>query len=66
MNVEIRRHSPKNTRWADDYAKVAGNSWMQAAQDQYLWKTLGKAYVQKWTFGSNYDNVVLAKTSSAG
>ncbi|KAL0852521.1 hypothetical protein ABMA27_017001 [Loxostege sticticalis] len=38
------------TRWTDDLVKVAGGAWMRAAQDRILWKSLGEAYVQQWTF----------------
>ncbi|XP_028175804.1 uncharacterized protein LOC114364024 [Ostrinia furnacalis] len=37
------------TRWTDDLVKVAGSTWMQAAQDRSLWKSLGEAFVQQWT-----------------
>jgi hypothetical protein len=33
------------TRWTDDLVKVAGSSWMRAAQDRSSWRTLGEAYV---------------------
>lgn len=35
-------------RWYDDFKKTAGLNWIQIAQDRDRWKTLGKAYIQKW------------------
>jgi len=42
---EKRSRKRPDTRWKDEIKKFAG-----VAQDRQLWKKLGKAFVQQWTY----------------
>ena len=39
-----------DSRWRDEIEKIAGKTWQRIDQDRQLWKELGKAYVQQWTY----------------
>jgi len=48
-NKKQSRKRP-DTRWKDEIEKFAGVTWQRLAQDRLLWKELGKAFVQQWTY----------------
>jgi len=47
---EKRSRKRPDTRWRDEIEKFAGIAWQRLAQDRQLWKELGKAFVQQWTY----------------
>ena len=50
--LENKKRSRKrpDTRWKDEIEKFAGVAWQRLAQDRQLWKELGKAFIQQWTY----------------
>ena len=47
---EKRSRKRPDTRWKDEIERFAGVAWQRLAQDRQLWKKLGKAFVQQWTY----------------
>ena len=45
-----RSRKRPDIRWRDEIEKFAGKTWQGMAQDRQLWKELGKANVQHWTY----------------
>ena len=45
-----RSRKRPDTRWRDEIEKFAGVAWQRLAQDRQLWRELGKAFVQQWTY----------------
>ena len=39
-----------DTRWRDEIERFAGKKWQRIAQNRLLWKEMGKAFVQQWTY----------------